>query len=172
QNTGDIQGQRGSPMGQMRYGAMDARKPHPAQMFFIKAFLALNFGTLFLLWVAYRMMDLFPPHEKPIMTLIGGFFFMGGIIAIIGAFVHKYAAFIETQAVTKALTQKASYEWHSNYSTEDVDEEELKKVAKKRQEVVVPVDAGGKYFKLASLVLAISFMVWLLGIRALLANGI
>ena len=165
----DMQAMRGSVLGQVHYGNLDLAPAHDGMRFLVKMAWMSNLGGLVGLWLTFRFLNLFPPHDLPFMSALGWFFFFGLLYGLFAVFALRFALYVENEAINKTVAQNRRYTWHSHYDTDNITEDELKKVVNIPKKSTVPeqaVEPGKKYFKLTSLLSLAALVTCAIGIYA------
>lgn len=164
----NIASMRGSVLGQMHQGEMQTHLSHPLLKAFVKMAVSINVASWLILFSMFRLQNLFPPHDAPFMSAIGWYFFFGTIYGAFSMLFFKFAKFIEHQAVSQALTHNRRYEWHSQYDTKNITDEDLKKMpeAQKKLTASQAVGAGANYFRITGFLALAGVATWFMGLWA------
>lgn len=181
QKKNDLQTFRGSALGQMHQGDIKTFVHHPVLRFFLRLGIFLNVASWIGLWTAFRFKNFFPPHDAPFMSAIGWFFFFGAALCFFAVMVFSYAKKIETEAITRALTNNRSYAWHSQHGTLSTHETDPTKPKppveasiKGKQRPAAPpsqaVGAGARQYRAATWLILISLVMWTLGAYSVMEN--
>lgn len=165
----DVNPTRHTVLGEMHRGKVRIDETHPFLKKMVRLSMFGNVLCLFLLWLSLRIKSLIPPHDAPIMTAIGWYFFFGAMYGVFAQSLFSFARFTEVEAVIKQMTPNRRYEFHSHYDTAGMTEADLKKPvgpAEKnphtgRHERSAAVGAGGKSYFYAGM-----FVLWALGCAA------
>ncbi len=159
---------RGSTLGQMHQGEHQVHLAHPGLTFFLKVVLFLNIFSFLVLWGLFALKNLFPPYEADFKWAIGAYFIFGVVYYAFAQFFFRFAKFVEKQAVSRALTQNRRYQWHSQYDTSRMTEEDLKKVpeAHKQPTASEALNAGSNFFRITGFLGLASLITWMLGLWA------
>jgi len=168
----DIATLRGSVLGEMHRGQVYIEETHTALKKMVRLAIVCNLTCWIALWTAFRVKNLFPPHDAPFMSAIGWYFFFGAVYGGFGQMAFSFGRYAERTAVTQALTRNRSYEWHSRYDTANMNEEDLKKIAvsgqKRPDDIPPPAAPGKKRFFYAMLFQMCAFISCVLGINAVI----
>lgn len=161
----NMQAMRGSALGQMHQGELQTHIKHPFHRFLIKTNSVLNIISIGLLWALFAVDKLFPPHDAAFKWAIGAYFFFGLIYGVFSLFIFKFALFVENQAVVRAMTHNRSYEWHSQYDTQNITQEELKKLPQAQQRLTPnqAINAGKNFFNISKLLALSGIATFILG---------
>ena len=164
----NIASMRGSVLGQMHQGEMQTHLSHPVLRFFIRSGFTLNITSLSILWIIFALMSIFPPHEAAFKWAIGSYFMFGIVYGVFASFFFKFAKHVEHQAVSQALTHNRRYEWHSQYDTKNMTEEDLKKMpeAQKQMTASQAINAGANYFRITGFLALAGLIIWVMGLWA------
>lgn len=165
-----MQAVRGSVLGQMHYGNLHLAPEREGHKFFVKFCWIVNVTGVAGLFLTFRFLDMFPPHEQPFMSAVAWYFIFGFGYSMIALLVLKVGMAVENNAVQKAVSNNRRYEWHSHYDTSKMSEEDLKKMAnvkKPQQETnAPPVDIAKKYLQATTLLCLASLFTCGLGVYA------
>lgn len=149
----DIKTMRSTVLGEMHGGQMKMEERHPILKGMTRLAISANVVGMAFLFVSFRIMDRFPPHEMPLMNALGWYFFFGVVYGLFAQMLLSFGRYTENNAIARALTHNRRYEWHSHYDPKALKEEDLKKVAAPppapkgpRQPQQTAVGAGAKCF--------------------------
>lgn len=161
----DLATYRKTALSEMHQGEMEIETAHPVLKFLLKSSFVLNIGGLVTLWVLFRFMNMFPPHDMPFLPAFAWYFFFGLIYAVFALFSFRFARHVEKTAIQRSLTHNRRYEWHALHD-KNMRAEEMKKMPK-AQQPVRPIDAigaGTRYFRVTFLLILASLVTCYLGV--------
>lgn len=163
----DLSTYRRTTLSELHQGEMEIDAPHPLLRFFLKSAFILNGGGLFLLWLFFRFLDFFPPHDMPFLPAFAWYFFFGGVYAVFAFFSFRFSVYVERAAIQRSLTHNRRYEWHKLQAAE-MSEEELNKMPRTvdRPKAVSAVGAGSRYFRMTAFLILASLLTCFLGVLA------
>lgn len=166
-NINNLSTYRRTALSELHQGDMEIDAPHPVLKFLLKSAFVLNGGGLFMLWLFFRFLDFFPPHDMPFLPAFAWYFFFGGIYALFAFFSMRFSLYVERVAIQRSLTHNRRYEWHKLQPGE-MSAEELRKIPRQaeRSNVPVAVGAGGRYFRMTMFLILASLTTWFLGVLA------
>ena len=166
----DLATYRSTSLSQMHQGELEVETAHPILRFMLKSSFVLNIGGLILLWVFFRFLDMFPPHDMPFLPAFAWYFFFGTMYGLFAYFSFRFAKGVEKAAIQRSLTHNRRYEWHALHD-KNMTKAELNKVPKPAQQVKPSeaIGAGAKYFRMTAFLILASLFTFYLGVSTLIS---